>query len=212
MGGATPRRPHRADAPASGRVVAQGGDANLFVTARKYHRGRQPRFEGSFGYALDAVSHGWQRLAHRRLDEARSQPWQPVHNHDRPEPAAPGEIVPVDVALLAHAIPISSVALASPPVDAAGLPTRECCPVSRHLLCPTPTQNDITAAAERWSSESPDSGASGKGRRAGHRCCAWLRPSPDLRRRAPRPTVGCLADRRRRVPGHRPHSGPIPGR
>jgi len=80
-----------------------GGDANLFVTARKYHGGREARFEGSFGYALDVVSHGWQRLAHRGLDAARSQPWQPVHTHDRAEPAAPGEIVAVDVALLPHA-------------------------------------------------------------------------------------------------------------
>lgn len=33
----------------------------------------------------------------------RSQPWQPVHTHDRAQPAGPGEIVAVDVALLPHA-------------------------------------------------------------------------------------------------------------
>src|SRR5438045_3805838 len=29
--------------------------------------------------------------------------WPPVHTHDRAEPARPGEVVPVDVALLPHA-------------------------------------------------------------------------------------------------------------
>jgi uncharacterized protein len=83
--------------------LPEGGDANVFVTARKYRRGEEVRFEGSYGYPHDAVSHGWQRLAHRTLDDGLSTECQPVHTHDRVEPASPGEVVAVQVALLPHA-------------------------------------------------------------------------------------------------------------
>lgn len=78
-------------------------DFLLFATLRKFRGGREVHFEGSFGYAGAAVTHGWQRLAHRELDERLSAPAWPVHRHDRAEPFAPGEIVPVQVALLPHA-------------------------------------------------------------------------------------------------------------
>jgi predicted acyl esterase len=32
------------------------------------------------------------RASHRALDEKRSKPWQPVHDHTKPEPCKPGEI------------------------------------------------------------------------------------------------------------------------
>lgn len=83
--------------------LPEGGDANLFVGVRKFHRGRQVRFEGSFGFSRDVVTRGWQRLAHRRLDESLSLPCQPVHSHDRAEPLKAGEITPVQIALLPHA-------------------------------------------------------------------------------------------------------------
>lgn len=49
------------------------------------------------------VTRGWQRVAHRELDETLSTPWQPVHTHRRAEPIRPGEIVAVDIALRPHA-------------------------------------------------------------------------------------------------------------
>ena len=78
-------------------------DMNLFVGVRKFRDGREVTFEGSFGFSHDMVSKGWQRAAHREIDETLSTPWQPVHTHRRAEPLKPGEVVPVDIALRPHA-------------------------------------------------------------------------------------------------------------
>jgi hypothetical protein len=83
--------------------VAGTGDPLLFARVRKLRAGREVTFEGSYGFALDGVSLGWQRAAHRELDEALSTPTQPVHRHGRAQPLAPGEVVPVRIALLPHA-------------------------------------------------------------------------------------------------------------
>mgnify|MGYP000845688213 CR=1 FL=1 len=74
-------------------------DVHLFVGVRKLRGDDEVTFEGSFGFAYDMVSKGWQRAAHRELDKSLSTPWQPVHTHRTAEPLQPGEIVPVDVAL-----------------------------------------------------------------------------------------------------------------
>lgn len=74
-------------------------DMNLFVGVRKLREGREVFFEGSFGFAYDMVTKGWQRLAHRELDVDLSTPWQPVHTHRQAEPAIPGEVVAVDISL-----------------------------------------------------------------------------------------------------------------
>lgn len=78
-------------------------DAHLFVGVRKFRDGRECLFEGSYGFGFDMVTRGWQRVAHRELDETLSTPWQPVHTHRRAEPIRPGEIVAVDIALRPHA-------------------------------------------------------------------------------------------------------------
>ncbi len=83
--------------------VAGADDAVLFAGIRKFRAGRELMFEGSFGFAYDMVTKGWQRLAHRDLDERLSTPEQPVHTHTRAEPLRPGEIVPVYIALLPQA-------------------------------------------------------------------------------------------------------------
>jgi predicted acyl esterase len=83
--------------------LAQLDDAHLFAGVRKLRGGQEVVFEGSFGFAFDMVSKGWQRVAHRELDEALSTPWQPVHTHRVAEPAAPGEVVAVEIALRPHA-------------------------------------------------------------------------------------------------------------
>lgn len=74
-------------------------DACLFVGIEKW-RGRtyQP-FEGSYGYGRDRVALGWQRVALRELDPALSTPYEPVHTFRTEQPLAPGEVVPVRVAL-----------------------------------------------------------------------------------------------------------------
>ena len=78
-------------------------DAHLFAGVRKLRNGREVLFEGSFGFASDMVTRGWQRAAHRELDQSLSTEILPVHRHDRPEPLRPGEVVPVHIALLPHA-------------------------------------------------------------------------------------------------------------
>jgi putative CocE/NonD family hydrolase len=77
-----------------------GSDAYLFAAVRKFRGRRHVRFEGAFGFGHDVVTKGWLRVAHRRLDQARSEPGRPFHSCDRPEPLAPGQVVPVEIELL----------------------------------------------------------------------------------------------------------------
>jgi hypothetical protein len=85
-------------------VALDGADDAVLVAAiRKFQRGREAHFQGSYGFAADVVTKGWQRVAHRELDDALTTELQPVHTHARAEPAAPGEVVPVQLALVPHA-------------------------------------------------------------------------------------------------------------
>jgi putative CocE/NonD family hydrolase len=84
-------------------VELDGPDANLFVTVEKWRDGRFVPFEGSYGYGLDTVTHGWQRIALRALDSELSTPYEPVPSCTAPQPLRKGEIAPVDVALLPSA-------------------------------------------------------------------------------------------------------------
>lgn len=86
-------------------VTLNGGDdASLFAGVRKFRNGEEVTFEGSFGFAGDMVTKGWQRVAHRERDERLSTPEQPVHWDERAASCA-GEIVPVDIALSAAGDP-----------------------------------------------------------------------------------------------------------
>jgi putative CocE/NonD family hydrolase len=80
--------------------LAGGGDAYLFVAVRKFRGNRHVCFEGSFGFGRDVVTKGWLRIAHRRIDEGRSEPYLPFHPCDRPEPLPAREVVPVEIELL----------------------------------------------------------------------------------------------------------------
>lgn len=83
--------------------VLGADDIFVFAGVRKYRDGVQMQFEGSFGFSADMVSKGWQRAAHRELDECLSTPVQPVHTHRFAEPLRAGEIIPADIALQPHA-------------------------------------------------------------------------------------------------------------
>ncbi len=76
-------------------------DAAVFVTVEKRTAGRWVPFEGSYGYGRDRVALGMHRVAVRERDDAASLPGRPAHTFARLQPVAPGEIVPVDVALTA---------------------------------------------------------------------------------------------------------------
>ncbi|WP_284948148.1 CocE/NonD family hydrolase [Acidisoma cladoniae] len=78
-------------------------DVFLYAGVRKFRSGVETVFEGSYGFAGDMVSKGWQRAAHRELDVDLSTEAQPVHRHCKAEPLRPGEIVRVEIALRPHA-------------------------------------------------------------------------------------------------------------
>jgi predicted acyl esterase len=83
--------------------LPKGGDVSLFLGVTKERDGRDVGFEGSYGFRGDTVTHGMLRASHRRLDPTLSEPERPVHTHTEQEPLAPGEIVPVEIALLPSA-------------------------------------------------------------------------------------------------------------
>ncbi len=78
-------------------------DPVIFAGIRKFRAGAEVTFEGSYGFSGDMVSKGWQRAAHREIDDRLSTAAQPVHTHARAEPLAAGETLRVDVALRQHA-------------------------------------------------------------------------------------------------------------
>lgn len=75
----------------------------LFAGIRKFRAGAEVPFEGSYGFSADIVSKGWQRAAHREIDDRLATPAQPVHTHARAEPLAEGEIARMDIELRQHA-------------------------------------------------------------------------------------------------------------
>jgi predicted acyl esterase len=83
--------------------VRRADDVFIFAGVRKIRDGVEMQFEVSFAFSSDMVSKGWQRAAHRELDEDVSSPSQPVHTHRIAEPLCAGEIIPVDIALQSHA-------------------------------------------------------------------------------------------------------------
>jgi predicted acyl esterase len=82
------------------RVSLDGAtDANLFAGVEKWRGGRFVPFEGSYGFGFDRVTTGWLKLSHRRLDEQRSRPFDPVHRDDERLPLGAGEVAEAELAL-----------------------------------------------------------------------------------------------------------------
>ena len=78
-------------------------DVFLFAGVQKLRAGRVVPFEGSYGYGFDRVSTGWLKASLRKLDPELSTPWKPVHAYDEVQLLKPGEVVPMDIALLPSA-------------------------------------------------------------------------------------------------------------
>jgi putative CocE/NonD family hydrolase len=82
--------------------TSAGDDMDLFVVLRKLGAtGAEVPFYGYNGFAGDAVAKGWLRVSHRELDPERSRPGRPWHTHRRREAVQPGQVVPVDIEVLA---------------------------------------------------------------------------------------------------------------
>ena len=72
-------------------------DADLFVTVQAFSPdGREVEFQGTVD-PHTPLAQGWLRASHRKLDLARSKPWQPYHTHDDKQPLNPGWVYDVDV-------------------------------------------------------------------------------------------------------------------
>lgn len=102
--------PMQEDTEITGPVVAKlfiessTADADLFLVLQVFDpQGKELTFQG----ALDPnapIAMGWLRASHRRVDPARSKPWQPYHPHDRVEPLAAGQVHELDVEILPTSI------------------------------------------------------------------------------------------------------------
>ncbi|HSE93378.1 MAG TPA: CocE/NonD family hydrolase, partial [Methylomirabilota bacterium] len=81
-------------------VSSSTKDADLFLIVRVFEPdGKELTFFGSTDPNAP-IANGWLRASHRRLDPARSRPWQPYHPHDRVEPLTPGEVYECDVEIV----------------------------------------------------------------------------------------------------------------
>lgn len=83
-------------------VEADTQDMDLFVTLINIDaEGKEVTFEDASGVGnRGPVVKGWLRVSHRALDEARSQPYRPVHPHTEPAPLVPGTPVLASVEIL----------------------------------------------------------------------------------------------------------------
>ncbi len=98
-------------------------DMDLFVTVKKFAgpcdadtplcrsleevfgkgriaRGNEVQFRGMNGHYADMAARGQMRVSQRELDEKLSTAWQPVQKFQGEKKLKPGEIVPVEIALL----------------------------------------------------------------------------------------------------------------
>jgi hypothetical protein len=63
-------------------------------------RGNEIQFRGMNGFYGDAAARGQMRVSQRELDEKLSTPWLPIQKFQGEKKLKPGEVVPVEIALL----------------------------------------------------------------------------------------------------------------
>jgi predicted acyl esterase len=63
-------------------------------------RGNEIYFRGMNGHKSDMAARGQMRVSQRELDDKLSTPWQPVQKFQGEKKLKPGEIVPVEIAIL----------------------------------------------------------------------------------------------------------------
>jgi predicted acyl esterase len=75
---------------------------DLFVKLRNFDAtGDEVFFYGYNGFDRDGVAKGWLLASHRALDPERSRPGMPWHSHLKADPVRPGEIVALEIEVLA---------------------------------------------------------------------------------------------------------------
>jgi predicted acyl esterase len=78
-------------------VSSSSEDMDIFITMRHYDENGEEILETGQQGAPVPVAKGWLRVSHRELDEKKSLPYRPYHQHQRRLPLTPGEIVQVQV-------------------------------------------------------------------------------------------------------------------
>lgn len=80
-------------------VEAEGADdMDLFAAVQKLGTtGEIVNFYYVTRFRFGHAAHGWLRVSRRELDEAKSTPYQPFHQHRQEQRLKPGEIVPVEI-------------------------------------------------------------------------------------------------------------------
>jgi hypothetical protein len=72
-------------------------DADLFLVVRAFSPdGEEVLFQGALD-SYSAITKGWLRASHRKLDPARSTSYRPYHTHDEIQPLTPGQIYQLDI-------------------------------------------------------------------------------------------------------------------
>lgn len=80
-------------------ISSETADADLFLALRLFGPDmKEAHFIGSQD-PWTPLTLGWLRASHRKVDPAKSQPWQPWHPHDEKQPLIPGQKVVCDVEL-----------------------------------------------------------------------------------------------------------------
>ena len=78
-------------------ISSKTTDADLFLVLRVF----SPTYEEVVYVGANdprmAISYGWLRASHRKLDPSRSKPWRPWHTHDEIQPLTPDEPVDLDI-------------------------------------------------------------------------------------------------------------------
>jgi predicted acyl esterase len=85
--------------PSAAKLIVSSSttDADMFLVLRVFAPdGGEVVFQGAQD-PRTPIGQGWLRASHRKLDAARSLPYQPWHPHDEVWPLAPGEPVALDI-------------------------------------------------------------------------------------------------------------------
>ncbi|PKN30169.1 MAG: acyl esterase [Deltaproteobacteria bacterium HGW-Deltaproteobacteria-21] len=77
-----------------------GKSIEAVVGEGRVARGNEIYFRGMNGHAFDMAARGQMRVSQRELDEKLSKPYQPVQKFQGEKKLKPGEIVPVEIAIL----------------------------------------------------------------------------------------------------------------
>jgi len=82
--------------------VLDADDLDIFVAVRKIdQQGNIVHFYAKDGWRDGEVALGWLRISERHLDAEHYQPWRPILSRSRTQKVRLGEIVPVEIEILA---------------------------------------------------------------------------------------------------------------